>query len=87
MIDLATNASQRRARVSLRLKSESNSDKFERICEEDRGNAGHRSRQKSTHGSFVSFIGNDHSSYLLIGEEFDGGIREDSEQSGRVSTK
>jgi hypothetical protein len=62
-------------------------DDFQRVCEEDRGHSGHAACYEPSTGGLVGSGGDDSSSNLFIGKEFDAGIGEDAQKGCRMAAK
>lgn len=68
-----------------RLERQPYSDDLERVGEEDGSDASHTSRYQPAEGCLLIPRWDHRCSDLLIGKKLDGGIGEDSEQSGRMT--
>lgn len=64
----------------LRFEGETYADHFERVGEEDGGDACERATDEAAPRGFLRFVLDDYGTDLFVGEEFDGGVGEDAEK-------
>lgn len=69
------------------LEREPHPDHFKGIREEDARDAGQTAREESPQRRLLLVGLDQHRPDLLVGDELDGGVREDAEQCGRVSAE
>ena len=80
MVDLTANLRQRGARVALGFEGQSDSDYFQRVGDEDGGQAREGAAGEAAERGLVRWRRDDDVADLLVGEEFDRGVGEDSEE-------
>ena len=87
VVDLLADAREGGAGVALCFECEADADDFEGVGEEDGGDAGEGAADQPAEGGFLGFVFDDDGAYLLVGEEFDGCVREDTQESGGVASE
>ena len=86
-VDLLTDIGQRGARVVLCLEGESDADYFQRVGDEDGGHAREGSAREAAQRRLVHWGGDQDVADLLVCEEFDGCVGEDSEEGCGVAAE
>lgn len=81
MVDLTTDTGNRRTGIFFRFEGQADPNNFQRISEEDRGDAGKGAGKQPAQGSLLDWRRNQYIPYLLVSEEFDRGVGEDPEKS------
>lgn len=66
---------------------QTHADDLERICDKNGGNSRQRTAEQAPQWSFMSGAWYQRGAELLIGKEFDGGVREYAEERGRVTAE
>lgn len=69
------------------LERQTHADDLERVRDEDGGDSRQRAAEQTPQRSFMSGARNQRGAELLVGEEFDGGVREYTKEGGRVATE
>ena len=73
--------------ILLRLERQPHPDDFERICDEDARHTRQTAGREAPPVRLVLWASDEERAHLLVGEELDGGVREDFEEGGRVAAE
>ena len=84
-VDLLADVGQRGAGVVFRLERESHADYFQRVGDEDGGHAREGTAREAAQRRLVHWGGDQDVPDLLVCEEFDGCVGEDSEEGCGVA--
>jgi len=85
VVDLLADPDEAGAVVALRLEGEAHADHFQRVGEEDRGDARQRAAYEPPERGLVPVVGDHDGADLFVGEEFYAGVGEDSEEGCAVA--